>query len=309
MVEPVSRRPNVRAAMASIGLVVAITSCGDATPTADSPGAGGGDSPAVIIATTSIWTDVAANVACGGLATVESIIPAGVDPHGFEPSPADRQRLDEALVVVTNGLGLEGGVADIVESAAEDGVSVFVATEHTDVLDGDPHIWFDPTRVIAVATELADELVDRAGLPRAEVDRCLTSYVAELADLDHDLGEQLRTVPDSRRLLVTNHDALGYLASHYGYEIIGTVLPSSSLGETSAQQLAELADILTDTGIDAVFTEITEGRDVIESLAVEVGDIEVVELYTDALGAPGSGADTYLGLMRTDAALIAGALG
>lgn len=299
-----STRAWVASGAVAAAVLVSVVSCGDGTDEATR--AGGVPS---IVATTSIWADVASNVACGGLADVEALVPVGADPHAFEASAADRAVVGEALLVISNGLGLEGGLADIVESAESDGVSVFVATDHVEVVDGDPHIWFDPTRVMAVAAALASTLIDEAGLPRADIEGCLDAFQASLETLDDDTSALLQSVPDDRRRLLTNHDALGYFAARFGFEILGTVLPSSGLGETSAQRLAELVDELESTEVSAVFTEQGEQSDVIDALAAEAGDLDVVALYTDTLGDEGSGAETYIGMMRTDAELIAGTLG
>ena len=116
-------------------------------------------------------------------------------------------------------------------------------------------------------------------------------------------------IPAERRLLVTNHDALGYLADRYGFEVIGTVIPStSSLAEPNAADLEDLAKTIEAKQIPAVFTEALHAKEAVDALATRVGNIQVVTLFTDALGEPGSGADTYIGLLRTNAVRIRDAL-
>lgn len=288
------------------------------------------------MASTNIWGDVVANVACGGLATVDVLTPPGADPHAFEPSLADRGRLEAATLVVANGLGLEARFDDTLESVEASGTPVFHIAEHIDTIemaagnghahdhkegdghthdDGhahegdDPHVWFDPVRVSAALPLLAEHLVEDAGLDADAVDDCMTAYQRELAEVHHELEHLFEDIPENRRLLVTNHDALGYLAARYGFQVIGTVIPSTStLAEPNAADLEALAKTIEAKKIPAVFTEALHSKDVVESLATRVGNVEVVILYTDALGGPGSGAETYIDLLRTNATRIRDAL-
>lgn len=282
--------------------------------TACSPeGDTGGGGPTVV-ATTDIWADVASHVACDGPAEVTALMPTGADPHEFEPSLADRGRLGEADLVVANGLDLEQGLASSFDDVRADGVHVFRAADHVDPGDGrlagDPHIWLDPARAADAAEALGDTLVDDVGLDSDAVDACVESYTAELDALDAEMSDILEAVPADQRLLVTNHDAFGYLADHFGFEIVGTVIPStSSLAETNPADMARLADTIDDTGVRAVFTEAELSSADIDALAGEVGGVEVVTLLAGSLGDEGSGADTYVGLMRSNAQRIADGLG
>lgn len=300
-----------------------IVACG---PEDTEPAASGTGVP-TIIASTSIWGDVVANVACDGLATVNVLVPPGAHPHDWEPSLADRGRLEAAALVVSNGLGLEERFDDTLESVESAGTPVFHIAEHIDTIemsDGngksddhghahegdDPHVWFDPVRVSAALPQLAEHLVDDAGLDAAAVDACMKAYRTKLVEVHHELEHLFEDIPADRRLLVTNHDALGYLADRYGFTVIGTVIPStSSLAEPNAAELEDLAKAIAANNIPAVFTEALHSKEVVDAMATRVGNIEVVILYTDALGEPGSGAETYIGLLRTNATRIRDALG
>lgn len=379
----------------------------------------GGPAP-LVLASTGIWADVVANLACGGLAEVESIMGTGVDPHGYEPSMADRARMEEATLVVANGLGLEEGLLDTLEAVEAGGTPVFWMVDHVDVIEfasgdghddhddhghedeghddhddeaddhdhedeghddeaddhdhegeghdeagdhdhegedhdedgdshddhdheaddhddddghddeaddhgheaeadgheghvhsgADPHVWFDPVRVSATLGELAEHLTDDAGLAPDAVADCLSRYQAELAQLHDELVEILSAVAPADRRLVTDHDALGYFADRYGFEVIGTVIPSfSTMAETNPAALEELAEVIAETGVRAIFAEDHRSDDTIQALASRAGPVEVATLYTGSLGQPGSGADTYAGFMRTNAGIIANALG
>ncbi len=174
---------------------------------------------------------------------------------------------------------------------------------------GDPHIWFDPVRVAAALPDLALALETEAGLDADALAACVNSYRSELEEVNAEIVAAVAELPADRHKLVTNHDALGYFADRYGFEIIGAVLPSGSLGETNAAHLEELAQIIEHESVRAVFGETQHAADDAEALAERVGDIEVVTLYTGSLGPAGSGADTYAGFLRTNTRLIVDALG
>ncbi len=322
--------------MLAVAALGAAACSGDPSP--ESPSAGT-ETP-TILATTSIWADVVANVACDGLAEVEAIIPIGSDPHGYEPSLQDPERMTNASLVVANGLTLEGRLEDTLEAVAASGTPVleFAAVmdpipfeghddhedemghddhedeghdDHHDHAHGseDPHVWMDPHRVAEALPVLAQALTADAGLDPAAVEACLNSYRAELEAVDAEIAAKVAQLPAESRKLVTNHDAFGYYAARYGFEVIGTVIPSlSSMAEANPAGLEELAEIIEHEGIKAIFAETQHSNDDIEALAAHVGDIDVITLYTGSLGPPGSGAETYTGYLRTNTDLIVDSL-
>lgn len=300
-----SRRTVGAAAVAAL----AAAACGgdDAADSVDT----GGDGP-YVVATTSIWADITEHVACDGSIDVRGLIPPGTDAHAYEPSLRDRETLDGASLVVANGLGLEELLGDTLEQVAAGGVPVFEAADHFEPLAGpgdgaDPHVWFDPTRVADAVPALGDALVG-AGADRVTVDRCVTAAQSDLAGLDDELAATLSVIALEERLLVTNHDALGYFADRYDFEILGTVLPSTStLTAASPAELAALGEEIAAACVPAIFTESLHTSTDADALADRLG-VDVVELYTDALGPDGSGAEDYFGLLRTDATRIADAL-
>ena len=127
--------------------------------------------------------------------------------------------------------------------------------------------------------------------------------------MDRELEEQVAQLPGESRKLITNHDALGYFADRYGFEVVGTVIPApGTMAQTNPAQLEELAELIEHEQVKAIFAETQHSIDDAEALADRVGDVDVVTLYTGSLGPAGSGADTYLGFMRTNANLIVDAL-
>jgi zinc/manganese transport system substrate-binding protein len=281
-----------------------------------------------VVATTSILGDVVSNVV-GDAAVVEVIMPAGTDPHEFQPSPRHVSAINNADLVVANGLGLEAALVDTVEAAEADGVAVLELAGDLDPLpfaegedhegeeeqhadehgEGDPHFWFDPTRVARAVDLIAQRLATVA--PEIDWTARADIYRQEVLAIDTEVERILSAVPPDRRTLVTNHDALGYFADRYGFEVIGTVIPGGGTeAEPSARDLADLVALLEAEDVAVIFAENINPSGLAETVAAEAGHpVEVVELYTDGLGESGSGADSYLGLMLTDAMLIADALG
>jgi len=228
---------------------------------------------------------------------------------------------------VANGLGLEESLDDTIEAVEADGASVVRVGESVDPLPAadnhddddedhadddhgpdDPHIWFDPTRVAATLPAIADGLA-AAGVDRAALAACVADYTERLDELDTALEQIVATLPADRRLLVTNHDSLSYFADRYGFEVLGSVIPSpSSLAATNPGDLEELATLIADTGVPAIFAESQHTSDDTRALAERVGDVEVVTLQTGTLGEPGSDTGTYIAWLTVTTETIVDAL-
>ncbi|MBC8363913.1 MAG: zinc ABC transporter substrate-binding protein [Actinobacteria bacterium] len=251
-----------------------------------------------ILATTPLWAEITSTVACGH--PVESLIPRGTDHHGFEPSLADRGRLDAALLVVANGGGLEGGLDDTL-AATPTPIHRIVGE------DGDPHIWLDPISVAEALPALAEVIIGRVGLDPVAVEACRLDLDAMLRSLDVDIRERLAAVPAERRRLVTDHAMLGRFADRYRLEVLGTVLEShSSMAETSAHDLEALADVMRNQGIAVIAIEAGGHDDDARRLAERTGAATVdVPLL---LGPEGSPTGTYEGMLRSLAERLDGAL-
>ena len=174
----------------------------------------------------------------------------------------------------------------------------------------DPHFWTNPTRTADVAVALGEQVGQITGEGET-VDGQADAYVGRLAQTDRDVEQILSGIPDDARTLVTNHEAFGYFAERYGFTIVGTVIPSLTTGaEPSAQDLEQLARTVEQQQVRAVFAENTAPGQLAEALAQEAGaDVQVVQLYSDSLGEQGSGAETYVDMLTTNAQLISDALG
>ncbi len=282
---------------------------------------GAGDEPAsaalsrpTIAVTTSILADVVRHVV-GDEADVDVIVPVGADPHEFAPSTRQAEAVLDADVVVRNGAGLEQRLDELVDEAADHRTPVFTFADHVALRQAgrgaDPHVWTDPHAMAGAVAELGAFLSKEVGdLDGAVIGEQTAAYGDALQALDGDVEHMLAPIPAARRVLVTNHDSFAYFADRYGLRVLGTVIPSlTTSAGASAGELEALATTIRREGVPAIFAETTQPSRLADALAGEVGgDVAVVELYTESLGEPGSGADTYIGMIRTDAERIAEAL-
>lgn len=335
-------RPRLSAALAScVALLTLLAAACGTTAAADRPP---GDA-VTIVATTTVMGDVVRNVAPAA-ADVSVLMEPGTDPHTFEPSARQLAELQEADLVVASGGGLEAGLGAAFDDTESAGVPVFSALEHVTPLGGDadghhdtphdegedahddttteedhgagehdhggvdPHFWMDPVRMAEAVEALGAEIGELPGAPQGSADRA-QRYSEELRDLDRRIHGLFDDVPEDRRAIVTNHDALAYFADRYDLRVAGTVIPAVTTGaEVSARNLEQLADTLRSQGITTIFTDSSAPSQLARTLASEVGpDVEVVELYTGSLGGDDEGGPaSYVDMLLTDAERISEAL-
>src|SRR5918995_2076148 len=267
---------------------------------------GGGDDDAaeapVVVVTTSVLGDVVENLV-GDVAEVEVLMPPGADPHEFALSARQAADLREADLVVANGGGFEAGLDDTLDAAEDDGATVVRALDAVDRIDDDPHFFTDPDRMAVAARAIADALAAEVpALDTAEVRDGADAYVADLDALGVEVEATLAAVPVERRRLVTNHDVFAYFAERYDFTVVGAVIPAvTTQAEPAAGELADLAAVIEAEGVPAIFADTSSPEQLADALAGEAGDVEVVELYSESLGEPGTDAGTYEGMIRTNA--------
>ncbi|MCY4116052.1 MAG: metal ABC transporter substrate-binding protein, partial [Caldilineaceae bacterium] len=172
----------------------------------------------------------------------------------------------------------------------------------------DPHFWFDPIRVKVAVNEIAARLSAIDPDNESVYLQNASEYGEKLDELHAWVQEQVSAVEPDRRLLVTSHDSFSYLAALYGFEIVGLVIPSLATHvEPSAEHIASVIDVVRERDVQAVFGETTVSERLAKTIAEETG-AQLFRLYTGSLGPEGSGADTYLGMVRTNVERIVEAL-
>ncbi len=299
--------------LAGLGVaVLGLAGCaGAAGSSADSST---GSTVSVVATTTILGSIVGQVVSCAG-GEVRTLMPVGADPHDYSPSSSDVAAMVTANLVVANGLGLEETLSSALATAREDGADILEVGPALDPQpfggspdSEDPHVWMDVARMATAASVIGNELVKVTGDEAYQ--QCGTKVATTLTSTDDQVRAILHTVPPASRILVTDHNAFGYFSRAYGFTVAGAVIPGgSTLAQPSSSELAALSQKIRETGVRALFANTANPTALIDALARESGiRIAVVELYVGSLGPAGSGADTYQGMMLTDAHRIADAL-
>ncbi|MGN5238421.1 MULTISPECIES: zinc ABC transporter substrate-binding protein AztC [unclassified Rhodococcus (in: high G+C Gram-positive bacteria)] len=293
---------------AALAGMLTLVGCGSTSENEDRP---------TVVVTTNILGDVVENVV-GDAAEVTTLMKPNADPHSFEISAQEASLLSRADLVVSNGIGLEEGLQQHLDRAADAGVDTFVAGNTIDVLayseenEGtpDPHFWTDPARMRDVVDALENALVSIDGIDKAAIDENAERYREELAELEKEMTAAFDSVPEDRRNLVTNHHVFGYLAERFDFRIVGAIIPGgTTLASPSASDLRELSSAIVESGVPAIFAESSQPDRLVQVLADEAGvDVDVIELFTESLTEPGQGAETYLEMMRANTERITAGL-
>lgn len=249
-------------------------------------------------------TDVFEAAEAEGAPVFEAI--TAVEPLSFDDATSHAGHQDEDP---TTGSEHDHGHED---DHGDSAVDTKPASDHTHAESGvDPHFFTDPRRMATAARAISEFLI--GAVPQLDSDEVrdrTDRYVAALEDLDRELAEQFDAIPAERRVLVTNHEVFTYFADRYGFEVVGTIIPSGTTeGAANAAQLQELAQLMKAKNVSAVFADVSSNDKLARALADQVGsEVQVVELFTESLGPPGSEGATYLDMMRTNGRRIADAL-
>jgi manganese transport system substrate-binding protein len=297
-------------------MVVSLVLTVACSPETSSPDASDPDKPKVV-ATYSVIYDLTRNVA-GERAEVFSLVPVGVDPHTYEPTPGDLRQVSEADLIIYNGFGLEIWFNKLIEAAGK-GDQVVVASEFiTPYLiqaEGpfaglpDPHAWMDPIMAMNYVERIRQALIEidpqGADIYTANAEH----YVDQLVELDTWIRQKLTHIPPENRKLVTTENAMRYFAEAYGFEIVGWIYTLAPEEDISARRMVELIEQVREKKVPALFVDITLNPRMIERVNEETGVPIAGSLYIDSLSEPGKGADTYLLMMRANVTLLVSALG
>lgn len=290
-------------------LALLLAACGPSAPEA------GGDGRLNVVSTTGQIGDAVRFIG-GDKLQATTLLGPGIDPHTYVATEGDLRTFQKADVIFYNGLHLEAQLERVLEQIGERGDTTVVALG--DTLDEsrllnwepqkgyphDPHVWND--------VQLWKGVVEQIGATLAQVDPAnaeqyrsnTQSYLAQLDELDAYIKEQAARIPAERRVLVTAHDAFGYFARAYGFEV-EAIQGISTEAEAATADIQAIAQIVVERRVPAIFVESTISPRTIEAVqaAVRAAGHEVAvggQLYSDALGAPESPAGTYIGMMRSN---------
>lgn len=287
-----------------------------------------------VLASTSFLADMAQSVA-GDRVQVQSLLPFGADTHAYQATPADVTKIAKSDFLILNGVEYEHFIESLLENAGGERIIVEATAgltphemeeyageehegeEHADEAEsgegheheaGDPHMWLDPNLVITYVENIRDGFI-QADPEGAEIYTAnANAYFEQLKDLDSWIMEQVDAIPSERKLLVTNHEAMGYFAERYGFEIVDTILPSfSSEANASAQEITEAIDAIKSSGASAIFLGEVENAELANQIADETGVKVIDNLYLESL-TDGEPAGTYIDMMKHNVIQIVNAL-
>jgi manganese/zinc/iron transport system substrate-binding protein len=277
--------------------------------------------PLTVVATTAMVGDAVRAVG-GERVKVEVLLGEGVDPHLYKPTRADTAKMLKADMVVANGLNLEAQFRDTFEQLAKTKPVVLAGEKlpkdrllaDEDYKDKpDPHVWMDPELWTGVVAAVRDALAARLPAEKATFDQGHDAYVAELRGLAAYARQALASIPNEKRILLTAHDAFSYFARAYEMEVIG-IQGVSTESEAGLKKIEEVVALVIERRIPAIFVESSVSdrnvKAVVEGAARRGHKLEIgAELFSDAMGAPGTYEGTYLGMIDHNVTTITRALG
>lgn len=264
--------------------------------------------PLQVVTTTTMIYDLALIIG-GEQINCMGLMNAGIDPHLYQASAGDVGKLNDADVIIYNGLHLEGKLGDLLGTLESQGKYIICLEDafdcdsllyHEDTLSNtyDPHIWFDVALWSQAATYVAKSLSELDPVHASYYQERLESYLLELTTLENYIMSRVEELPIEQRVLITAHDAFQYFGNAYGFQVMGLQGISTNV-EASTLHIRELADYIVEHQIKAIFVESSISTKNIEALQeavnargfhVEIGG----ELYSDSLGDATTGHDTYI---------------
>lgn len=273
-----------------------------------------------VVATTGMLYDVVINIG-GDSITAEAIMGPGVDPHLYKATQGDLGKLNEANLIIYNGILLEGKMSEILEKLAKQKPIVAAAEvlpdslfiKHAGYDDAlDPHIWFDVSRWKYAAKAISQALIEMDSSNSNYFQKNTRSYLSKLDSLDQFVKRRINEVPPEQRILVTAHDAFGYFGKAYNMRV-EAVQGMSTVSDFGLKDIANLIDLIIENNIKAIFVETSVSDKSINAVItgcrekgheVKIGG----KLYSDAMGEFGTEEGTYIGMFRKNVNTIVEAL-
>jgi manganese/iron transport system substrate-binding protein len=269
-----------------------------------------------VISTSTIIADLTARVG-GEEIDHQGILKPGDDPHVYEPVPADSVALEKADLILYNGYNLEPGLIKMMNSTGVTAQKVAVGEaiqplqlEKEGQKVPDPHVWGSARNGIIMVETIRDQLIELSPEDKEVFTSNASQLIKELENLDRWIKQSMETIPPNQRQLVTTHDAFQYYANAYGLTVAGTLIGISTEEQPSAQTVKNLTDAIKNLKVPAIFAETTINPALITTVAEEAGvKLAPQQLYSDSIGAPSSGGDSYIKMLRENTRSIVESLG
>lgn len=279
--------------------------------------ADGGDNDRLeVVSTSTIIADLTQRIG-GEEIEHQGILQPGADPHVYEPTPKDSVALEKADLILYNGFNLEPGLIKLINSTGLKADKYAVGEvvkpldfEYKGQKEPDPHVWGDAANAIAMTTAIRDRLIELSPEDKVTFVVNADRLIKELKQVDSWITEQIQTIPENKRKLVTTHDAFQYYTNAYDLEMAGTLIGISTEEQPSAQTVKNLANDIKKRQIPAIFAETTINPQLIRTVAEEAGvKLAPQQLYSDSIGAPGSEGDSYVKMLVANTKSIVESLG
>lgn len=304
-----------RFAASLAGLLLSLSLVGCGGEQAEETGAAEGGKLSVVTTTTML--DDLARTLAGDNVEVVGLMRPGQDPHVYEVLPRDAQAIAAADLIIANGLNLEATLHGVIEGNAKG--EVVYAAEHEAIetlgsedYEGapDPHCWMDISLWKHYVSAVRDGLIAIDPDHQADYEARTTAYLAELDELQTWITARFAEVPESQRVIVTSHDAFNYFGASNKIEVHG-VIGISTEQAPRPQDIAALEAMVKERNVQALFIESSTSptlNSIVEKVAEQTGAKVGGTLYSDSLGMPGSGADTYITMMKHNVNTVVDAL-
>jgi ABC-type Zn uptake system ZnuABC Zn-binding protein ZnuA len=297
----IMKKRTFKSLLSSFFVVVVLAGCGNGNEqdqTNDSPEEG-----LYVTTSFSVLADIIGEV-MGERGTIDYVVPIGEEPHEYEPVPSDFRNVSDADVFYVNGMGLEEWLEKVVDNVADTEVITLSEGISGIPLEGedgiDPHGWLSPKNATYYVETLLLDLIERDPDGEEEYRENATAFLEEVNELDEWIEEHVKDVSEEHRTIIVSENAFKYFGADYGFETQG-IWEINSHEEGTTGQINRLIDIIKDKEIPAVFVESTVDQRYMETVANNA-NVEIAgEVYTDALGEEGSGAETYLKMIRHNA--------
>lgn len=274
-----------------------------------------------VVATTGMIADAVSNIG-GDMVNLKVLMGAGVDPHAFRQTRSDIVAMANADLVLWNGLYLEAQMEEFLLELASSTTVVAVAEKIPDNLligsedyEGryDPHLWMNPNLWSRVIINIRDALISVYPSGKNKFSENAENYLEEINELAIYANSILSSIPVESRILLTSHDAFNYFGNAYGFEVVG-IQGISTESEAGLQRISILVDMLIERNVKAVFVETSvSDRNILALVegARATGHEVIIggELFSDAMGEPGTYRGTYIGMIDSNATTISLALG
>lgn len=255
----------------------------------------------LVVGTINIIADMAANVA-GNRLEVVSLLPAGTDPHTYEPTPKDAGTVARAEVILKNGLNLEGWLDKLIASAGTQAhigvvtnkIAPITAAEFHNSFD--PHAWMSLTNA-RLYVQAIDSIFSRLYPEFAqEFHFNATRYLAEIQQTEKQVLQLISSIPSGRRFLITSHDAFRYFSKAYGFRV-ASIMGTSTDADVSLKDINHLIASVKQNKVPAIFVEVAINPKILNQIAKDLGIRIGGKLFTDSFGPAGSTANSYLKMM------------